>query len=187
VSPSARKSPKAHILTTSVLTNDVGQELPIIDVQAQAPNAAAAARLADASVAGLGDYLDSRAATDKVPDAGRLNTTGLGAAQTHEEQRGPGSVIAFGISIFVFAVLCSLLIAISSLARGWRLASSEDDKPRPAQGPVVLPVVEPGRHQIGGHEHQAAIGSNEPTDLSWKEAPEIPRHASLGPSDAAAG
>jgi hypothetical protein len=174
VSPRALKSPTANIVTTSVLTNDVGEQLPIIDVEVQAPDRTTAARLADATVVGLEHYLDTRAASDRVPDAGRLTVRGLGAAQTHEVRRGPGYLIAIAISGVVFLALC------------WRLASREGpDEGTPAD-PVARPRTVAATNPPVREPLRAAPRPADPADLSWKEAPEIPRAGVSAPPDAAA-
>jgi hypothetical protein len=71
--PSAQpKSPTEPQLTTQVVTQNDGSDLPIIVVQAQARTAAAAAKLANAAVVGLRNYLGSTAAAQRIPDANRL-------------------------------------------------------------------------------------------------------------------
>jgi hypothetical protein len=127
VTPKQKQGPNVNLLTTSVLTNDSGEQLPIIEVTAQAPDAERAARLANAAVAGLGDYLDSKAAVERVSDARRLRVRGLGAAGAREALRGPSQVVALAAAIFIFVFECALLLVISALARGWRAASEQDD------------------------------------------------------------
>ena len=60
----AQSSPDSHVLTAAVLINHDLElvELPIIEVGAQAPTAARAAKLANAAAKGLNEYLDSKAA-----------------------------------------------------------------------------------------------------------------------------
>jgi hypothetical protein len=118
--------PRAFVLTTKVLTNNSGDQLPIIELDAQAPDRAAAARLASAAVAGLRDYLDSRAALQQVPDADRLQVTGLGAPQATAQVRGPAKVLAVVAVIFVFALGCGLILGALALARGWRAAAARE-------------------------------------------------------------
>src|SRR4051794_22587130 len=53
---------KDLVLTTSVVINSGGNGLPIIEIEAQAPDQQGAAKLASAAVEGLRDYLNSTAA-----------------------------------------------------------------------------------------------------------------------------
>jgi len=178
VTTAAVSNPHAKVLTTTVVTNDVGEQLPIIDVEAQAPDIATAARLADAAVAGLGDYLDSKAAIESVPDARRLRVTGLGAAQAHVEQRGRSYLIANATALLVFILLCALLLAFGAVVRGWRAAAKEEDDGDASERPAIPKLqVAPS--------FTARPGSA-PFDREWtEELPELPRHGSVSPPDAA--
>src|SRR6476469_4634707 len=75
-SPAVTPTRRDFVLKTSVVTNAAGDQLPIIEIEAQAPDRTAAARLGAAAVAGLRDYLDSRAARERIKDADRLQVTG---------------------------------------------------------------------------------------------------------------
>jgi hypothetical protein len=116
----------SFILTTHVVTNTDGGQLPIIEINAQAPNRVGAARLAAAAVAGLHDYLDSKAALTQVPDADRLQVTGLGAPQATTQVKGPSNAIAIVVVIFVFALGCGAILGSVALARGWRAAAARE-------------------------------------------------------------
>jgi hypothetical protein len=118
--------PRAFVLTTKVLTNNSGDQLPIIELDAQAPDRAGAARLASAAIAGLRDYLDSRAALQQVPDADRLQVTGLGAPQATTQVRGPAKVLAIAAVILVFALGCAAILGVLALVRGWRAAAARE-------------------------------------------------------------
>jgi hypothetical protein len=123
---SAPPGPRAFVLTTKVLTNNSGDQLPIIELDAQAPDRAGAARLAGATIAGLRDYLDSRAALQAVPDADRLQVTGLGAPQATTQVRGPAKVLAVAAVILVFALGCAAILGVLALVRGWRAAAARE-------------------------------------------------------------
>lgn len=133
VSTSATGGPAASpassstaVLTTRVVTDETGQDLPIIQVQVQASNATSAARLANAAVVGLRDYLDSKAAVQRIPDAQRLQITGLGVPQAHTAQQGPGKFIALLVAILVFGLGCAGILGMSALIRGWRAAAARE-------------------------------------------------------------
>jgi hypothetical protein len=116
----------AHLLTTSQATNPDGTPLPMIDIQAQAPNPAAASRLAEASVNGLNDYLDTKAAGEDVPDAKRLQVTGFGAPEVREETRGGRRILGAAAAILVFLLGCAAIVAAPRLTRVWRLVTTSD-------------------------------------------------------------
>jgi hypothetical protein len=113
-------------LTTRVLMNTGGDQLPIIEIEAQAPDRASASRLGAAAVEGLRDYLDSTAARQQVPDADRLQVTGLGAPQADVVSRGPGPVLAVAVMILVLGFGCGMLLLALAVARKWRAASASE-------------------------------------------------------------
>jgi hypothetical protein len=120
--------PKARslLLTTQVVTNNAGDELPIIQIEAQAGDGAAAAKLAGAAVTGLRDYLSSKAAVQRVPDAKRLQVDGLGAPQARDVSRGPRRLLALLAAIAVFAAGCAAIVGVSWFAGAWREASGDE-------------------------------------------------------------
>jgi hypothetical protein len=130
VGPYAAVSESAYSLTTRLVTNvtNTGAEaLPIIEIEAEAPDAGAAARLAEAAVAALRANLDSKAAAEKVSDARRLQVTGLGRPEAGEATRGPRRLVALGAALFVFLSGCAAILVGSRLVRGWRGASGQDE------------------------------------------------------------
>jgi hypothetical protein len=111
-------NPESYILT---LRSD--EVLPIISVDAQAPDAEHAARLADAATTGLRDYLKSVAAAQNVPNARQLVISTLGAAQSADVVRGPRRLVSLIAAIFTFGFACLGVVVISGIARGWRQAA----------------------------------------------------------------
>jgi len=122
--PPARRD--AFVLKTQVLTNTTGDQLPIIQLDVQAPDRTDAAKLANAAIAGLRDYLDSKAALQQIPNADRLQVTGLGAPVATVAVRGPSNVLAIVVVVFVFALGCACILAALALSRGWRAASDRE-------------------------------------------------------------
>lgn len=106
-------------LTTRVVTDNDGAQLPIIEVDAQARSETAAARLANAAVTGLRGYLDSKAALQRIPDAQRLQLDGLGTPQAYTAARGPTRVYALVATLLVFALGCAGVLGALALVRGW--------------------------------------------------------------------
>lgn len=121
---SAPSGPGAFVVTTNVLTDSAGNDLPIIELSVQAPTPADATRLLDASIAGLRDYLDSQAAVEKVPDAHRLQITSLGLTPASSAARGPSNAIALGVVIAVLVLGCVSILVVLALIRGWRAAAA---------------------------------------------------------------
>ena len=118
---------RSYVLTTRVLTNTAGDQLPIIELESQAPDSAQAAELADAGVSGLQEYLDSKAAGEEdVTAARRLRVTGLGPAQAATETRGAGGLIALAAGLLLFAAFCAAILLFAALVRAWRQAAQED-------------------------------------------------------------
>jgi hypothetical protein len=114
--------PDAYILTTQTLTDTTNNPLPIVAFTAEGPNAAAALRLANATITGLRNYLNTKAATERIPDAGRLQVTGVGVPQVTSESRGPTLPVAIIAVIMVFAVGCAAIVGFPMLRRSWRVA-----------------------------------------------------------------
>jgi hypothetical protein len=127
VSKKALRNPKINLLTTRVVTNLDGEQLPIIEIEAQAPTAARAKTLANATVTGLSDYLEAKVAAGEEVDARRrLRVSGLGSAQTTVSTRGPSPAVGVGVAIFVFLGGCAAILLASALVRGWRQAEAAE-------------------------------------------------------------
>jgi hypothetical protein len=126
VTPKASRDPNAHLLTTTVRTNPKGEDLPIVALEAQAPDTRGAMKLAHATVTGLRDYLDSKAAVEQVSDARRLRVSGLGSPQVREAVRGPNHLLALVAAVFVFLGGCGIILLASRLAREWREAEAAE-------------------------------------------------------------
>ena len=149
---------RAFVLKTRVVTNTDGAQLPIIEVEAQAPDRAGAGRLGAAAVAGLRDYLDSTASEQQIADAQRLRLTGLGAPIATTEVRGPAAAIAILIVLVVFLLGCAVLVGMLALVRSWRAASAREQLEAEASG------AEAPRHSVeargGLVRHSAASAAD---------------------------
>lgn len=124
--PSAPSGRKANVLTTHVPTTADGDRLPIIEIEAQAPDARRAAALATAAITGLRDYLDTKAAAEQVTEADRLRISSLGAPQAREVVRGPRLLLALGVALVVFIGGCAAILLFVEFARRWRDADAEE-------------------------------------------------------------
>jgi hypothetical protein len=120
LSAQALGNPDIVLMTTRVIANPRGDQLPIIEIEAQAPTVTGAARLATGAVKGLEDYLDGKASAENATAAHRLKVTGLGAPQVRLETKGPPRVIGLVAALFIFALGCAAVLAASALARRWR-------------------------------------------------------------------
>jgi hypothetical protein len=132
-SPITSPTPPArgYVLTTTVLddtnlSNPSGNQLPIIDIATQGPNAGRAVALANAAVAGLQQYLASQATVEQIPVSRRIRVTSLGPAQGAESVRGPGNLVVLAIAIVTFVVGCAIILLIPRLKRDWRDASARE-------------------------------------------------------------
>jgi hypothetical protein len=124
----AAGDPGAHLLTTSPAVNPDGTPLPMIDIQTQAPTPGEAARLAESSVSGLNDYLNSKAAGEDVPDARRLQVTGFGAPEARTETLGGNRLLALLATIVLFLLGCAAILVGSRIASAWRVARTLEDE-----------------------------------------------------------
>lgn len=139
----------APMLTTEVVLQNNGTQLPIIQIEAQAVDAASAAKVADAAVQGLRGYLDRQAADTQVPDQRRVKVSRFGATQVVTAVRGPKNVFAFVAGLFVFGLGCCLIIGFAALVRSWHTEVaaeqpwSDDDVAWLTEARVGAPKGEP--------------------------------------------
>jgi hypothetical protein len=127
--------PKANILKATVPTLDTGS-VPIVQVNTQAADAARAGKLANAALEVLKEYLQTQAATDKVPDARRVQVRQLGPARAAIVTRGPSKMMAIMAGLGVFLFGCGALIGVLALVRGWRRAAELEQLPDGEEEPV---------------------------------------------------
>lgn len=99
-------------------------ELPLITVNAQAPTAETASRLADSSIEVLEQHLASVVNDTGVPSSRRLVVEKLGAPGAAAQTVGPSRLIAVLVTVVLFALGCAALVGISALIRGWREAAA---------------------------------------------------------------
>jgi hypothetical protein len=93
---------------------EVNAEVPILDLQAQAPTAAGAVRFADAAVSGLRAYMTGLAARQNVRAVDQVRVTRIGSAVVDEAQPGPNWM--HGLIVFVLV----LGVAYAGLVRAAR-------------------------------------------------------------------
>jgi hypothetical protein len=147
--------PRASFLRVSVPTLQAGQ-LPIIQVDTQAPTAARAAALANASFTALQAQVNTVATTDAVPSQQRLVVRQLGQASGSTMTTGLGPIFGILGAAGAFILGCAALIGGSSLASAWRASAGfetgadagmhppSDVGPAPAAWPFgAMPVPQP--------------------------------------------
>jgi hypothetical protein len=92
--------------------------VPILHIYVQAPSAAAAVRLAGASVAGLHEYLDQLAAHQKLKPGAQIRLQALGVPHGGVVNSGAAIQIALLTLVTVFAIAFCALMAASRLRMG---------------------------------------------------------------------
>jgi hypothetical protein len=136
----AKVDPRGYVLSTRVVSTSDGSWLPIIEIETQAPRASGAATLANAAVSGLREYLDSKAASERVPDASRLRVSGLGVAQARTATRGPRMLYAVGAALAITLFGFAALVLMSTLVANFRATSTPD----PVEGDSLDATPESG-------------------------------------------
>jgi capsular polysaccharide biosynthesis protein len=158
--PQPKPGPRSQVLTTRVLTNTVGEQLPIIEVEAQAPDAKAAVALAAAAVTSLSESLDSKAASEDVKETRRLSVSPLGPPKVQEAGRGPRGVLGLAASIFFFVAGCGLILLFLALARSWRQAAASEQGFQAHEEPV-LDLAPGGRPTAGGRGRRSRTSARD--------------------------
>ncbi len=148
VSPNDLGAPDIYLLHTRVVRDSEGGQLPIIEVETQAPDSAGATRLVNAAVDGVGEYLDSKAANEQIADRRRLKVSSLGINPGRLEVRGPGLLIGAAAGIFAFLFGCTLLLIGSAMSRNWREAEADELGEDAMAAPDSEPPARPSRAKL---------------------------------------
>jgi hypothetical protein len=119
-----KKGPGDLVKSTDQYRLDVqaNPTVPLLTIDAQAPTAEAAQRLANASVAGLGDYLSGLASSQKTPKQMEVRLRQLGTAKGTVINHGVKLQVVLIVFSLVFALSCAATVLIARVARGWQLA-----------------------------------------------------------------
>jgi hypothetical protein len=177
---SVPSGPDVYAVTTQILTDtSATTALPIIEIDAYAPNAKRAMSLASAAVAGLQAFVSSEAATEQIPNADRLSIMNLGVSRATTQPAGSSPLVAVVVPLGVLLLGCALILWIQAIVRGWRTASEreglgltehfEDETGwRPYEREHALPVV--GRDPVvatngASQRHVASNGDVEGTHV----------------------
>jgi hypothetical protein len=105
------------------LTVAIQEDLPIIVINAEAPDALGAARLADATFYALREYLADAQTQQRIPRDRRPVISPLGRAASAEVIRGPRRLYALLAALLVLGLACAVIVGGNRIARGWRDAS----------------------------------------------------------------
>jgi hypothetical protein len=97
--------------------------VPFLQIYAQTPDAASAAALANASVAGMETYLDELARSTRTPGAEQVRLTQLGRAEGTVVNGGISWRVAFLVFLVAFGISCATVIWVRRVFKGWRLAT----------------------------------------------------------------
>lgn len=102
--------------------------VPMLDIYAQAPNARAAAALANAAVEEIKTYLATLAQTQKTPAKDQIHLVSLGKAEGVVINGGVNwqvALLAFGLT---FAISTSTVIFLRRVRAGWRDAATSEQQ-----------------------------------------------------------
>jgi hypothetical protein len=119
--------------TTQVPTDSQGDELPIISLSTQAPTEARAAQLANAAVAALQEFMKTKAVSEGIGDADRLQVNGMGIPQATIQARGPSRTLVLLVVLIVFLAGCAAILGVQALVRGWRDAAAQEQEEQAAE------------------------------------------------------
>jgi hypothetical protein len=119
--PVDTSDPRAYVLRAAVPKFDGGDN-QIMQITTRAPTPAAAAQLADASVATLRTRVGSIARAQRTPRGRRLVVTQLEPPRGEWQQRGTAPLLNAAVAILAFAFACWLILAVTKIMR----ASSQE-------------------------------------------------------------
>ncbi|MGZ4181596.1 MAG: hypothetical protein ACXVUL_13065 [Solirubrobacteraceae bacterium] len=140
--PAAGSGPNASTLTASVPTLPAGQ-LPVIQINTEAPTPALAGKLANAGFTALQAQINSVAGTNDISVPQRVVIRELGPATASWSSQGPGTLLAGVGAIFAFILACSAILAVASLRAALREEAARERGPQGATDPVADVAAEP--------------------------------------------
>lgn len=108
------------------LSIQVNPTVPMIDIHSQAPSADSAARLANAAVRGLREYMGGLATDQRIPRTDQIRLLQLGTARGHVINHGIYWEVAVLVFAIAFALACATGIFFARIRRGWRTAALAD-------------------------------------------------------------
>jgi hypothetical protein len=105
--------------------------VPVLYIYTQTPSADTARDLANAAVDGLSAYLRDLAETQETPARKQLQLVQLGRAKAEVINEGADWQVALLAFLITFGASCAMVVFLSRVKRGWRLARLAE---RPAGG-----------------------------------------------------
>jgi hypothetical protein len=125
----ADDDPRASLVTLST-----SMTLPMIVVDARAPDEATAERLANAAVTTLAEYVKDTVGAEAVPSERRIVVEQLGPARSTTKHEGPSGVLGVLAGLLVLLAVCAAILLVSVLARDWRRMSAVERRGAPPAG-----------------------------------------------------
>jgi hypothetical protein len=113
------------------LTIFANPTVPVLDIYAQAPDAASAALLANATVDSLQSYLRSLARSEGTPPAAQIRLVQLGRARGSVVNPRAHTQVALLMFLVTFGLSCASFIYLDRVRKGWKLAAMSE---QPAGG-----------------------------------------------------
>jgi hypothetical protein len=110
--------------------------VPILQILAEAPNAAAAATLANAAVDGLRDYLAAQARTQSTPIDDQVRLSQLGRADGRVINGGVRWQIAMLTFLIIFALSAATAVFVARVRRGWDSFGDDEHRSREQDPPA---------------------------------------------------
>jgi hypothetical protein len=122
----AKKGPGDLLASTDQFRLDVqaNPTVPLLNIDAQAPSADEAEKLANAAVAGLGDFMSRVAASDHTTAKQRVRLRQLGTTKATVINKGIQVQVVLVVFTLVFAVACAASVLMARVRRGWQLAGA---------------------------------------------------------------
>jgi hypothetical protein len=121
-----KKGPGDLLASTDQFRLDVqaNPTVPLLTIDAQAPSAAQAEKLANAAVSGLGDFMSRVAASDQGSANHEVRLRRLGTTKGTVINHGVRLQVAFAVFLVVFLFACAASVLIARVRRGWQLAGA---------------------------------------------------------------
>ena len=118
---------------STILTLSTDENLPILHVISQAPDADAARRLTAATIEELKNYVGNVASSQKIPAVHQLVVREFGAPVAETAVRGVPRSYALGAFLGILLLGCGAILGTSWFIRSWRQIEEEESHP-PASG-----------------------------------------------------
>jgi hypothetical protein len=99
---------------------EVEEDLPVIQISAQAPTGEAAITLANSAAAGLSRYINQLQVEQEVPPRRSIAVRQLGEASGGLVNGGANRMLALLIALVAMIAWCMLLLVGASIVRNWR-------------------------------------------------------------------